>query len=71
MDLLHGFLPQRTAFGLTDVAGFSEDIRILLKSPERSEVTSTGQQRLHSRCYVRAGLSAVGVAAGSRSPIAR
>jgi AcrR family transcriptional regulator len=40
MGLLHGFLLQRTAFDLTDAAGFSEDIRILLEGTDRSQTIS-------------------------------
>lgn len=35
MGLLHGFLLQRAAFDVTDVAQFSEDIRMLLEGTER------------------------------------
>jgi hypothetical protein len=31
MSLLHGFLLQRVAFDLTDTAGFTGDIRMLLE----------------------------------------
>ena len=33
MGLLHGFLLQRVAFGLTDTTGFDDDIRTLLNDP--------------------------------------
>ncbi|WP_239451838.1 TetR/AcrR family transcriptional regulator [Frondihabitans sp. PAMC 28766] len=32
MALLHGFILQRVAFGLTDIDGFSEDVRSILTS---------------------------------------
>lgn len=37
MGLLHGFLLQRAAFGLADVAEFSEDVKILLGGTQRPE----------------------------------
>jgi hypothetical protein len=30
MALLHGFVLQRTAFGLEDVTGFTQDVRAVL-----------------------------------------
>ncbi len=36
MGLIHGFLLQRAAFDLTDIAQFNQDIRILLEGTERA-----------------------------------
>jgi AcrR family transcriptional regulator len=40
MGLLHGLLLQRAAFDLTDMAGYTEDVRILLGSTQRSGASS-------------------------------
>ncbi|MEV7324604.1 helix-turn-helix domain-containing protein [Streptomyces sp. NPDC093970] len=37
MGLLHGFLLQRVAFGLTDTVGFNDDIQTLLQNPGRPD----------------------------------
>ncbi|MFK0143385.1 TetR/AcrR family transcriptional regulator [Streptomyces murinus] len=39
MGLLHGFLLQRVAFGLTDTTGFSDDLQSLLKDPVQPATT--------------------------------
>lgn len=39
MGMLHGFLLQRVAFGLTDTTGFSDDLQALLKDPGQPETT--------------------------------
>ncbi|GAA4510893.1 hypothetical protein GCM10023191_074200 [Actinoallomurus oryzae] len=39
LGLLHGFLLQRVAFDLTDAAGFTDDIRMLLEGTEQPETT--------------------------------
>jgi AcrR family transcriptional regulator len=39
IGLLHGFLLQRVAFGLTDTAGYNDTVRGLLNGPERPGAT--------------------------------
>jgi len=39
IGLLHGFLLQRVAFGLTDTAGYNDAVRALLNGPERRDGT--------------------------------
>lgn len=41
MGLLHGFLLQRVAFGLTDTTGFNDDLQTLLKDPGRLETRTS------------------------------
>lgn len=40
IGLLHGFLLQRVAFGLTDTAGFNDAVRGLLDGAERPDHTA-------------------------------